>query len=192
MVAGNVGLIQGLRFRIVLLGMGGTYQPTCEPICGLPAIGRSARYSGLITARLMEKRRRRKKKERAFEEEGEEKGELGEPRCELISTPFLNPDSVLLSLDDPDPGGKGEESRKEEDLEARGSGEVAVKVAEEAVSFISLFATLWPSSWLHSLSKVGDVRGLRRLCRLFRRMSHTRRQGEEEEAASPRLLMPFL
>ncbi|RZS10383.1 hypothetical protein BHM03_00041607, partial [Ensete ventricosum] len=54
------------------------------------------------------------KKERVLEEEGE----LGEHRRELISTPFLDLNMALPSLDDPDPGGNSEESHKEEDLEA--------------------------------------------------------------------------
>ncbi|RZR83129.1 hypothetical protein BHM03_00009674 [Ensete ventricosum] len=81
--------------------------------------------------RLREKHRRRK--ERAFEEEGES----GEPRHELVSTPFLDPDPTPPSLDDPDPVGNREEKRKEEDLEVQGLGEVAVRTAEEAVSFIA-------------------------------------------------------
>ncbi|THU43931.1 hypothetical protein C4D60_Mb02t02050 [Musa balbisiana] len=108
--------------------------------------------SGLAAVRLREKRRRRKK-ERVFEEEGESV----EPRCELVFTPFLNPDPVPPSLDDPDPRGNGEESRKEEDLEARGSGEATARAAEEAASFIASSATLWPSS----SPKAGDVCDLR-------------------------------
>ncbi|RRT50621.1 hypothetical protein B296_00051634, partial [Ensete ventricosum] len=87
---------------------------------------------GLYRARNREKRRRRKK-ERAFEEEGES----GEPRRELVSMPFLDPNPVLSSFSDPDPGGNNEESRKEEDLEARGSREAAARATEEAISFIS-------------------------------------------------------
>ncbi|CAL9135877.1 unnamed protein product [Musa acuminata var. zebrina] len=110
-----------------------------------------ARYS-LVVARLREKHRRRKKK-RVFEEEGESV----EPRCELVSTPFLDPDPVPPSLDDLDPRGNSEESRKEEDLEVRGSGEAVDRAAEETVSFIASFATLRPSSLL----KAGDVCDLR-------------------------------
>ncbi|RWW12493.1 hypothetical protein GW17_00023837 [Ensete ventricosum] len=85
-----------------------------------------------VSSRLREKRRRRKK-ERAFEEEGES----GEPRRELVSMPFLDPNPVLSSFSDPDPGGNSEESCKEEDLEARGSREAAARATEEAISFIS-------------------------------------------------------
>ncbi|RZS21711.1 hypothetical protein BHM03_00054382 [Ensete ventricosum] len=93
------------------------------------------------THRLREKHRRRKK-ERAFEEGGES----GEPQRELIFTPFLDPDQAPPSLDYPDLGGNDEESHKEEDLVARGSGEATAKAAEEEVSFITSFVTLWPSS----------------------------------------------
>ncbi|RWW44747.1 hypothetical protein BHE74_00049470, partial [Ensete ventricosum] len=85
-----------------------------------------------LFSRLREKRRRRKK-ERAFEEEGES----GEPRRELVSMPFLDPNPVLSSFSDPDPGGNSEESCKEEDLEVRGSREAAARATEEAISFIS-------------------------------------------------------
>ncbi|RZR83739.1 hypothetical protein BHM03_00010468 [Ensete ventricosum] len=70
----------------------------------------------LAATRLGELRRRRK--ERAFEEEGESR----EPWSKLVSMPFLDLDPVSPSPDDPDPRGNDEESRKEEDLEARGLG----------------------------------------------------------------------
>ncbi|RWW40886.1 hypothetical protein BHE74_00053673 [Ensete ventricosum] len=88
----------------------------------------------LAAVRLREKHRRRKKKERAFEEEGESR----EPRHELVTTPFLDPNLVSShSLDDPDPGGNGEESHKEEDLEKQGSREATARAVEEVVSFIT-------------------------------------------------------
>ncbi|RRT55079.1 hypothetical protein B296_00037410, partial [Ensete ventricosum] len=88
----------------------------------------------LAAVRLREKHRRRKKKERAFEEEGESR----EPRHELVTTPFLDPNLVSShSLDDPDPGGNGEETHKEEDLEKRGSREATARAMEEVVSFIT-------------------------------------------------------
>ncbi|RWV82008.1 hypothetical protein GW17_00056531, partial [Ensete ventricosum] len=118
---------------------------------------------------LREKHQRRKKKERAFKEEGESI----EPQRELVSTPFLDPDSAPPSLDDPDPGGNDKESRKEEHLEAQGSREAVAREAEEVVSFIASSATLRPSSFLRSSPKAGDVCGLRRLCH-FHRMSQTR------------------
>ncbi|RWW14299.1 hypothetical protein GW17_00021939 [Ensete ventricosum] len=95
---GIFNLISNLTLLCCLLSQ--RYQPGC----------------GLATVRLREKGQRRKK-ERAFKEEGESE----EPQCELVSTPFLNPDPTLPSLDDPDPRGNSEESRKEEDLEAQGS-----------------------------------------------------------------------
>ncbi|RRT52158.1 hypothetical protein B296_00015967, partial [Ensete ventricosum] len=102
------------------------------------------------------------KKERAFEEEGE----LGEPRHELVSTPFLDPDQVSQSLDNPDLGSNGEESRKEENLEARGSGQATTRVAKElVVSFNASSTTPRPSSSSRSTLKVEDVYGLRRVHR---------------------------
>ncbi|RZS15534.1 hypothetical protein BHM03_00047389 [Ensete ventricosum] len=112
-------------------------------------------------------KRRRRKKERTFEEERESE----KPRRELVSMPFLDPDLAPSSLNVLDPGGNGEESCKEEDLEARGSGEATTRAAEEAVSFVTLFVTLRPSSLSRSSPKaenIYDLRHLRLLCRLLR------------------------
>ena len=111
---------QGLRFRIVPLISGNTYQFACEPVRKSPTTGWFARHSSLAAARLREKCQRRKKKERAFEEEGVEERESGEPWRKLVSTPFLDPNPTPHSLNDPDPGGNDKESRKEEDMEPRG------------------------------------------------------------------------
>ncbi|RWW32900.1 hypothetical protein GW17_00002400 [Ensete ventricosum] len=111
--------------------IGGTYRFASKPIRGLPTIERYTWSDTGLFGRLREKHRRRE--ERAFEEEGES----GEPRHELVSTPFLDPDPTPPSLDDPDPVGNREEKHKEEDLEVQGLGEVAVRTAKEAVSFIA-------------------------------------------------------
>ncbi|RWW73135.1 hypothetical protein BHE74_00019012 [Ensete ventricosum] len=87
--------------------------------------------------------------------------------------PFLSPNLASPSLDDPVPSGNSEENRKEE-LEAGGSREAAARATEEAISFITSYATLRPSS----SPKAGDACGLRRLRRLLRLMPQTSSTGD--------------
>ncbi|RWW11133.1 hypothetical protein GW17_00025280 [Ensete ventricosum] len=74
-----------------------------------------------------------------------------EPWRELVlsSTPFLDPDPMLASLNEPNPGGNDEESRTslEEELEARGSGEAAARATEEAATRKAAKTPTFISEW---------------------------------------------
>ncbi|RZR86543.1 hypothetical protein BHM03_00013754 [Ensete ventricosum] len=133
------------RYAVVALARGRFFSRTSRQARGERSRQLSVYVYGLAKGEAL------KKKERAFEEEGE----LGEPLCELVSTPFFDFDLASPFLDDPDPTGNGKESCKEEDLEVQQLGEAVARAAEDVVSIASS-TTLQPCSW----PKVGDVCGL--------------------------------